>query len=221
MYSKRRPFANMFAIKPTEVAPLGQVVKVGIVGSVAPTRRCPIPDLPSARRCGMVTQVVHIPTLNSLSHHFRITYLHDVSADAMKHSQLKAAGATKPKTTKEFHELCISAEVDKELLASNHAFHASEVILALKANKHVFTENPIALTLQDTDRIIAADQAAGGSKVFVGYMRRYAAAFVDAVKEVGSIGEIRYARVRDIIGPKFCLHRAICRVPADVQRLSR
>ena len=35
----------------------------------------------------------------------------------------------------------------------------------------------------------------------VGYMRRYAAAFTDAVKEVGSIGQIRYARVRDIIGP--------------------
>lgn len=32
-------------------------------------------------------------------------------------------------------------------------------------------------------------------------MRRYAAAFSDAVKEVGSIGQIRYARVRDIIGP--------------------
>lgn len=35
----------------------------------------------------------------------------------------------------------------------------------------------------------------------IGYMRRYAAAFVDAVKEVGSIEQIRYARVRDIIGP--------------------
>ena len=71
----------------------------------------------------------------------------------------------------------------------------------MQANKFVFIEKPIALTLQDTDRIIAADEAAGGSKVFVGYMRRYAAAFVDAVKEVASIGPIRYARVRDIIGP--------------------
>ena len=37
--------------------------------------------------------------------------------------------------------------------------------------------------------------------MFIGYIRRYAAAFVDAVKEVGSIEQICYARVRDIIGP--------------------
>lgn len=149
----------------------------------------------------MITQVTHIPTLNALSHLFEITYLYDVSDDAMKHSQLKASGATKPKIASTIEELVNSPDVDLVLLASNHAFHASEAILALQANKHVFIEKPIALTLQDTDRIIAADRAAGGSRVFVGYMRRYAAAFVDAVKEVDNIGQIRYARIRDIIGP--------------------
>lgn len=149
----------------------------------------------------MITQVVHIPTLNLLSHLFQITYLSDVSEDAMKHAQEKVAGTNRPKTTRNIEELCTSPEVDLVLLASNHAFHASEAVLALQADKLVFIEKPIALTLQDTDRIIAANKAAGGSKVFVGYMRRYAAAFIDAVKEVGSIEHIRYARVRDIIGP--------------------
>lgn len=149
----------------------------------------------------MITQVTHAPTLNALSHLFQVTYLYDVSEKAMKYSQLKVSGATKPKTTQDIEELVNSPDVDLVLLASNHAFHASEAVLALQANKHVFIEKPIALTLEDTDRVIAADKAAGGSKVFVGYMRRYAAAFVDAVKEVGSIEQIRYARVRDIIGP--------------------
>lgn len=149
----------------------------------------------------MVTQVVHIASLNLLSHLFLITYLCDVSEEATKHSQSKVAGASRPKTTRRVEELCNSPEVDVVMLASNHTFHASEAVMAIKANKHVFIEKPIALTLQDTDQIIAADNAAGGGKVFVGYMRRYAAAFVDAVKEVGSIDSIRYARVRDIIGP--------------------
>lgn len=153
------------------------------------------------RSCGMVTQVVHVPTLNSLSHLFQITYLCDVSEEATKHSQLKVAGNARPKTTRNVEEVCNSPEVDLVLVASNHAFHASDAVLALRAKKHVFVEKPISLTLQDTDRIIAADKAAGGAKVFVGYMRRYAAAFVDAVKEVGSIQQVRYARVRDIIGP--------------------
>lgn len=149
----------------------------------------------------MVVQVVHRPTMNYMSNLFQVTYLCDVSEDAMKHSQLKVAGESKPKTTRSVEELCSAAEVDLVLIASNDAFHASHAMLALKAGKHAFIEKPIALTLQDTDLIINANNAAGGAKVFVGYMRRYAAAFEDAVKEVGSIENIRYARVRDIIGP--------------------
>ncbi|KAI9709150.1 MAG: hypothetical protein M1820_003597 [Bogoriella megaspora] len=173
----------MFSMKPTEAAPSGRVVRVGIVG------------------CGMVTQVVHIPTMNFLSHLFQVTYLCDVSENAIEHSQLKVAGTSKPKTTRSVEELCSAPEVDLVLIATNDAFHASQSMLALQANKHVFIEKPIALTLRDTDLIIDADEAAGGAKVFIGYMRRYAAAFNDAVKEVRSIGQIRYARVRDIIGP--------------------
>lgn len=37
--------------------------------------------------------------------------------------------------------------------------------------------------------------------MFVGYQRRYAAAFLDAIEEVGGMGKVQYARVRDIIGP--------------------
>ncbi|KAF2167608.1 hypothetical protein M409DRAFT_36567, partial [Zasmidium cellare ATCC 36951] len=116
--------------------------------------------------CGLVTQVVHIPTLNNLTHLFRITHLYNVLTEAGKHAQSK-----------------IAAE------------------LALQAGKFAFVEKPIALNLYDTDRIIAADEAAGGGKVMVGYMRRYASAFVDAVREVGTFEQVRYARVRDIIGP--------------------
>ena len=149
----------------------------------------------------MVTQVVHIPTLNFLSNLFQVTYLYDVSENAMRYGQLKVAGISKPKTTRSVEELCTASEVDLVMIATNHAFHASHAMLALQANKHVFIEKPVALTLQDTDLIINAEKAAGGAKVFVGYMRRYAAAFDDAVKEVRSIGQIRHARVRDIIGP--------------------
>lgn len=191
----------MFGMKPTEATPRGRIVKVGIIGSVRMIKTSHSEHMLIPYRCGMVTQVVRVPTLNSLSHLFQITYLCDVSEDAMKHSQLKVAGSSKPKSTRNVEELCNAPEVELVLIASHHAFHASDAVLALKANKYVFIEKPIALTLQDTDRIISADKAAGGGRVFIGYMRRYAAAFVDAVKEVGSIGQIRYARVRDIIGP--------------------
>lgn len=188
-------------MKPTEATPVGRVLRVGIVGLVRNFNSVKLECMLIVCRCGMVTQVVHIPTLNFLSHLFQVTYLYDVSGDAMRHSQLKVSGTSKPKTSRSVEELCSAPEVDLVMIATNHAFHAAHAMLALQANKHVFIEKPVALTLQDTDLIIDAEKAAGGAKVFIGYMRRYAAAFEDAVKEVGSIEQIRYARVRDIIGP--------------------
>lgn len=58
----------------------------------------------------------------------------------------------------------------------------------------------MALSLQDADRIIELESTSAG-KVMVGYMRRYASGFIDAVKEIGSLDSVRYARVRDIVGP--------------------
>ena len=191
----------MFAVKPTETAPSGHVVKVGILGSVRRVNSLDSERMLNLCRCGMVTQVVHVPALNFMSHLFQVTYLYDVSEDAMRHSQLKVAGHSKPKLAKSVEELCTAPDVNLVFIATHHSFHASQAILTLQANKYVFIEKPITLTLQDTDRIDDADKAAGGAKVFVGYIRRYSAAFEDAVKEVGSIGQIRYARVRDIIGP--------------------
>lgn len=147
----------------------------------------------------MVSQVVHIPTLSFMSHLFQITYLSDASDDAMKHCQSKVAGKSQPKTTRDPEELCSSPEVDLVFIASSDTDHKPHALLGLKHGKHVFIEKPITLSLKDTDAIIEAEKASKGS-VFVGYMRRYSSAFVDALKEVGSIESIRYARVRDIIG---------------------
>jgi hypothetical protein len=64
----------------------------------------------------------------------------------------------------------------------------------------VLCEKPLALNYRDIDAIIAAEEKSQG-RVFVGYQRRYAEAFLDAVKEVGGMEKVQYARVRDIIGP--------------------
>jgi predicted dehydrogenase len=52
---------------------------------------------------------------------------------------------------------------------------------------------------RDVKRLLEAEQKSKGT-VMVGYMRRYATAFLDAVKEIGGIQNLTYARVRDIIG---------------------
>ncbi|CAG8037277.1 unnamed protein product [Penicillium salamii] len=149
--------------------------------------------------CGEITQVAHIPTLGFLSDKFQVTYLCDVSDNALSHCAKKVIGAT-PQTTRDAEDLCSSSEVDIVMIANSDAFHVPHALLGLKHNKIVFIEKPMALSLADADRIIELEKQSSG-KVMVGYMRRYTSAFIDAVSEIGSLDQVHYARVRDIVGP--------------------
>lgn len=86
------------------------------------------------------------------------------------------------------------------MIANADAYHVEHGILALQNNKYCLIEKPASLCFRDIDRLIEAEKSSKG-RVFVGTMRRYATAFLDAVKEVGGMEKITYARVHDIIGP--------------------
>ncbi|KAI5463879.1 hypothetical protein BGZ63DRAFT_413373 [Mariannaea sp. PMI_226] len=157
-----------------------QLLKVGIIG------------------LGEIAQVSHILVLNNLSSFYRITYICDVSQQALEHCSKKVAGGF-PKTTSNPEELIASPDTDVIVICNVNAFHPAQAILALQHNKYVFVEKPLALTYRELDAIIAAEHASE-ARVFVGYQRRYAKAFLDALDEVGSMEKIEYVRVRDIIG---------------------
>ena len=92
-------------------------------------------------------------------------------------------------------ELCSSTEVDVVLVSSATAFHPDHAILALKNDKHVLVEKPAAINYRDISAMIDAEKRSRGS-ISVGYQRRYAEAFLDAIGEIGGMGKIQYARVR-------------------------
>ncbi|KAJ4356256.1 uncharacterized protein N0V89_004287 [Didymosphaeria variabile] len=148
--------------------------------------------------CGEIAQVVHIPTLLFMREYFRITYLCDVSPAALEHCSRSIPN--KHQATRNVEELCASNEVDVVLVANSDEYHAAHAVVALRHDKHVLVEKPLALTKRDAEAVADAEKKSKGS-VMVGYMRRYAAPFEDAVKEIGGLDKILYARVRDIIGP--------------------
>jgi predicted dehydrogenase len=143
--------------------------------------------------CGEVAQVIHIPTLTFMHRWFRITYLCDVSPGALKHCA--AILHNVPKTTRDPQELCASQDVDVVMVINSDEYHAAHAIIALQHDKHVLVEKPLALTKRDIYSIIDAEKKSKG-KLMVGYMRRYAAPFEDAVQEIGGMDKILYARVR-------------------------
>lgn len=155
-----------------------KIVRVGIIG------------------CGEIAQVVHIPVLGHLSHLFQISYLCDVSKSALDHCQSKIGGSP-PQTTLDAAELCSSPAVDVVFVINSDEYHATHAILALQNGKHVFIEKPMALNDRDADALIAAERESQG-RVMVGYMRRYAPAFLDAIQEIGGMDKILYARVRGL-----------------------
>ncbi|KAI6783998.1 uncharacterized protein J7T54_004544 [Emericellopsis cladophorae] len=148
--------------------------------------------------CGEVAQVIHIPNLLHMNSFFRITHLCDVSPSSLSHCATKIPNPDL-KTTASADDLCADPEVEVVMVVNSDEYHAEHVVLALAHDKHVLIEKPVALTRRDVQKVLDAEKKSKG-RVMVGYMRRYAMVFEDAVEEIGGMDRIDYARVRDIIG---------------------
>ncbi|BGO88959.1 hypothetical protein NBRC10512_005713 [Rhodotorula toruloides] len=157
---------------------MAPVLRIGIVG------------------CGEVAQTTHLPTLALLSHLYKVTALCDVSPGLLQHCATKFGTE---KTYSNITQLVKDPEVDVVFVLSADEYHASHAVAAADAGKHVFIEKPMALTREDAQAIIDA-QERNKVVIFVGYMRRYAGAFERMKEELKSVNKIRYVTVRDIIG---------------------
>lgn len=79
------------------------------------------------------------------------------------------------KASTDFDEAMQDSSVDTVVIATQHNLHASQAIAAIKAEKHVFVEKPLALTESDIDLIeMTYAESMTKPKVMVGYNRRFA-----------------------------------------------
>ena len=83
-----------------------------------------------------------------------------------------------------------AGELDAVCIASSTSAHADNVEACAAAGLHIFCEKPLALTLPDCDRAIAAVGRAG-VKLMVGHVRQFDAGHVEAKRfiEAGAIGQ--------------------------------
>jgi predicted dehydrogenase len=145
---------------------------------------------------GEVAQVIHLPVLQSLPAQYEIAALCDVSPTLLQvigdqygiSRRYDAAAA-----------MVAAGDLDVVLVLNSDEYHAEGVVLALDAGLDVLVEKPMCLSPREADDIIAARDRSGKT-VMVGYMRRFAPAFLEAKERVADLGTINYARVRDIIG---------------------
>ena len=88
-------------------------------------------------------------------------------------------------STTDYKTILSDANVDLVLITTRHNTHASMVMETLDAGKHVFVEKPLALSNEELDRIIEAQQKSGKT-VNVGFNRRFAPLALKMKKQLGS-----------------------------------
>jgi myo-inositol 2-dehydrogenase/D-chiro-inositol 1-dehydrogenase len=97
---------------------------------------------------------------------------------------------------RDYAQLLAQPGLDAVFLATPTTLHADQIIEALRAGKHVFSEKPLALNLADCLRVEAEAARHPKQKAMIGYVRRFDPSYRDAYEKIraGMIGRPFLAR---------------------------
>ncbi len=135
--------------------------------------------------CGRVAPR-HMQSIGELSDARLMAVADIVESRAQRFS--KESGAT---AYTDYRQLLARADIDVVNICTPSGLHAPMAVEALEAGKHVIVEKPIALSLEDADRMIAAAQVAG-RKLCVVLQNRYNPPMQDLrrVVDEGHLGKL-------------------------------
>jgi UDP-N-acetylglucosamine 3-dehydrogenase len=96
-----------------------------------------------------------------------------------------------PRAYTDYHDLLADKEIDMVSIVTHIKDHVQPTLDALAAGKHVFLEKPMADSVEDCDRIIAA-AAKAGTRFMVGHILRFDTVYALAKEEIeaGNLGTI-------------------------------
>ncbi len=145
---------------------------------------------------GEVAQVIHLPVLHSLPQLFTVQAGCDLSPTLVK-TVGDRFGI--PNRYLDPLEMIEAGGLDAVLVLNSDEYHAECAVVALEHGLHVLVEKPMCLSPREAERVIAARDRTGLT-VMVGYMRRFAPAFLEAAARMPALGPVHFARVHDMIG---------------------
>ena len=92
---------------------------------------------------------------------------------------------------RDFDDFVADSDIDAIVLVTPTALHADQVIASLRAGKHVFVEKPLALSVEDCERVQAAARDHPRQIAMVGFVRRFDTSYQNAQRAVawGDIGD--------------------------------
>ncbi|MDF2459429.1 MAG: oxidoreductase domain protein [Nitrospira sp.] len=131
-------------------ADMGQVVRIGFIG------------------CGRATDELHLPALKQL-HEAEIVALADTDPYALRRAS-RHVRATH--LLADYHDLLKMDSIDAVAVCVPPKQHVEVALAALDAGKHLLIEKPLALTLEDCDRLITRASSTNRT-VMVGFNTRW------------------------------------------------
>lgn len=95
------------------------------------------------------------------------------------------------KTYKDYDEMINSGEIDAAFLVTSSSEHATQIIKALEAGLHVFTEKPMGVDVEECLKVEEAVKAHPEQIFLVGFVRRFDPSYAYAMEKIreGAIGE--------------------------------
>lgn len=140
--------------------------------------------------CGMRSRAVITLFLEELKDQLNIQAVYDPCPEsvALSGKCWKMPGL---KSSESLEAAVRNSAVDTVMIFSPNAYHSQAILAALAAGKKVFSEKPLATTLEDCKKIVAAEKRYG-IPIMTGFVLRYSP-FYRKIKELlesGSFGRI-------------------------------
>lgn len=136
--------------------------------------------------CGKIAQVRHIPEYDQ-NPDVQLYGFYDLSADRTG-ALAEKFGARAYDT---IDDMLADPMIDAVSVCTANAFHADNAVAALRAGKHVLCEKPMAITMQDCEKMVQ-EAAQDGKILMIDQNQRLARAHVEAKKmiDTGEIGKV-------------------------------
>lgn len=136
--------------------------------------------------CGPIAQAGHFESCTKAKN-ARLYAICDVATDLRERM---AATHAPEKAFDDYAAMLADPNLDAVIIATADAFHVQASIMALEAGKHVLCEKPLAMGLEESEKL-AGVVAASGKMFQVGHMKRYDLGLQEAKKFIDTeMGEI-------------------------------
>jgi predicted dehydrogenase len=141
--------------------------------------------------CGGIARSAHLPAMVQLRDRVVLRATADVDAAAAQ----AAAEPWGASHSTDYRHMLERPDIAAVVVATPEYLHEEQVVAAAAAGKHVLCEKPIARSLGEADRMIAAC-ATAGVHLLIGHSRRFTRRYMEIHAAItrGDIGEVRLLR---------------------------